>query len=266
MLSLYSQVSPMKNYDRLWSTLADSRIALLNQRIQSITRHNRPIANKAVPSPPGISEPVLPSDRLPPSLPIVHRFPRIPLMLDGDLLEKPEDLTAYNGQPLYYTPVRNDSGVTLAAFTSRDQMFVEAKAICDRFSDSPVETLSKNLSQSVARSQSEHICQQPPDNLPEQVCFFSDIHENGDVICLDPNRAYPDLTGVGRTKVMWWYTTDWNDVISSVSWCRWDISLYEHTHYSGSQLWLPAGCNTPNLVELGWNDRASSVVNWGQRF
>lgn len=118
----------------------------------------------------------------------------------------------------------------------------------------------------MARSQSEHICQQPPYNLPEQVCFFSDIHENGDVICLAPGRAYPDLTGVGRTKVLWWYSDFWNDVISSVSWCRWDVTLYEHTNYGGSQLWLPAGCNTPNLVELGWNDRASSVVNWGQRF
>lgn len=91
----------------------------------------------------------------------------------------------------------------------------------------------------------------------ETRCFFEHIGEGGDVECLAPARAYPNLLQVGRVKVGWWCTTDWNDVISSVSWCRWDVTLYEHINYGGSQLFLPAGCNTPNLVELGWNDRAS---------
>jgi hypothetical protein len=53
---------------------------------------------------------------------------------------------------------------------------------------------------------SEHICVSNPDSLPEQVCFFSDINEQGDVTCLQPFQVYDDLTRVGRHKVGWWYT------------------------------------------------------------
>ena len=177
------------------------------------------------------------------------------MLLDGKLVEKPDEITNYNGTPLYYTPLRNEGGMTLAAFTSHERMIAEAKH------------LSMSLGGTMVRPQLEQgICQQPPDNLPEQACFFEHTNEGGDVICLPPARAYPDLTRVGRNKVFWWYTTDWNDVVSSVSWCRWDVSLYEHINYGGSALYLTAGCNTPNLVELGWNDRASAIVNWGQRF
>jgi hypothetical protein len=176
------------------------------------------------------------------------------MALDGRMLQDPEELSAYNGKPLYYTPVRSNAGLALAAFTSRDRMFAEAKEIRGR------------LSEVAVQAQSEHICTSNPDSLPEQARFFEHVGEHGDIRSLPPSRAYPDLTRVGRKKVGWWYTTDWNDVISSVSWCRWDVSLYEHINYGGSQLWLPAGCNTPNLVQLGWNDRASAIVNWGRRF
>jgi hypothetical protein len=37
--------------------------------------------------------------------------------------------------------------------------------------------------------------------LPEQVCFFEHIGEGGDVECLAPARAYPNLLQVGRVKV-----------------------------------------------------------------
>ncbi len=123
--------------------------------------------------------------------------------------------------------------------------------------------LESSLSTGVSSARGEHICQSPPDALPEQACFFEHVNEEGDIICLPPNRAYADLTRVSRGFLG---TGDWNDFISSVSWCRWDVSLFEHIHYGGSQLWLRAGCTTPNLVELGWNDRASAIVNWGRRF
>jgi hypothetical protein len=176
------------------------------------------------------------------------------MVLDGRMLQDPEELSAYNGKPLYYTPISSNAGLALEAFTSRDQMFAEAKEIRGRLSEAAVE------------AQSGRICTTNPDSLPEQASFFEHVGERGDIRSLPPSRAYPDLTRVGRKKVGWWYTTDWNDVISSVSWCRWDVSLYEHINYGGSQLWLRAGSNTPNLVQLGWNDRASAIVNWGRRF
>lgn len=114
-----------------------------------------------------------------------------------------------------------------------------------------------------AKAADEPLCQEPPDSLPEQAVFWWDINETGDQISLPPARAYSDLTKVSHGFLG---LGNWNDAISSVSWCRWDVSRFWSINYGGSQLWLPAGCNTPNLVNLGWNDQASAIVNWGKRF
>jgi hypothetical protein len=238
----------MKNYDRLRAALADAHISTLDDLVHHMARFERVSSGEAILLPSSGPEPAPSPDQLPAAPSIVH------LVLDGKPLQAPEELTPYNGTPLYYTPVRDGAAVALAAFTSRNRMIADAGH------------LPANLSEVMAQPEFEHLCQQPPDNLPEQACFFQDVNEGGDVVCLAPARAYPDLTRVGRHKVLWWYTGDWNDVVSSVSWCRWDVSLYEHVNYGGSQLWLPAGCNTPSLVELGWNDKASAIVNWGRRF
>jgi hypothetical protein len=191
-----------------------------------------------------------PSERTLAPAGIIHRAPNVPLVLDGEVLEDPQEITHLNGKPLYYTPLRTRAGIALAAFTDPRAMISESSKL--------VRTMTE---ESIPAATSEHICQQPPDNLPERVQFFEDINLDGDTIGLNPDTAYPDLTDVGHGLF-----GDWNDIISSVDWCRWDVSLFEHINYGGSQLWLRAGCNTPNLVNLGWNDRASSIVNWGRRF
>jgi hypothetical protein len=180
---------------------------------------------------------------------LIHRVPRVPLYVDGALLKDPRDITKYNGRALYYTPLRARSGIALAAFTDWNTMISESRKIAGAAAETT--------------ATAEHICQDPPDNLPEQAVFWWDINESGDTISLPPGRAYSDLTKVRHGFLG---LGNWNDAISSVSWCRWDVSLFWDINYGGSQLWLPAGCNTPNLVDLGWNDQASSIVNWGQRF
>jgi len=244
----------VKNYDKLWTALAASRISTLEELVHVAASNERLGTDEAILVSNGQSEPAPSPDQLPLAPPIVHRYPAVPLSVDGKLLQAPEELDAWHGKPLYYTPVRKETGIALAAFSARDAMLAEARAL--RTNPAPAQSLASF----------EHLCTSNPDSLPEQVCFFEHIGEGGDVKCLAPARAYPNLLQVGRVKVGWWYTTDWNDVISSVSWCRWDVTLYEHINYGGSQLFLPAGCNTPNLVELGWNDRASGVVNWGSRW
>ena len=184
-----------------------------------------------------------PSGRILAPAAITHRAPNVPLFLDGEVLEDPQEITKHNGKPLYYTPLRTRAGIALAAFTDPQAMISESSRLA-----------STMTTESIAAATSEHICTTNPDSLGDRVQFYEHINESGDTIGLNPRRAYPDLTN------------GWNDILSSVGWCRWDVSLYEHIHYGGSQLWLPAGCNTPNLVILGWNDRASSCVNWGRRF
>jgi hypothetical protein len=189
------------------------------------------------------SEPA-PSRRILAPAAITHRAPNVPLFLDGEVLEDPQEITKHNGKPLYYTPLRIRSGIALAAFTDPQAMISESSRLT-----------SKMTTETITTATSEHICTTNPDSLGERVQFFEHINLDGDTIGLNPGRAFRDLTMGG-----------WNDFISSVDWCRWDVSLFEHIHFGGSQLWLPAGCNTPNLVQLGWNDRASACVNWGERF
>lgn len=199
-------------------------------------------------------EPAPNPDQLPAPQPLLHRPTPLLLAVDGQPLDKPEAITGYNGTPLYYTPLRQDSGLALVAFTSRTTMLAQVKRQAEQ------------MAQQAVQPAFEHICQQPPYNLPEQACFYEHINQGGAWLCVPPGKAYSDLTRVGRTKVVVGYTSYWNDVISSVSWSRWHVSLYENIRYGGSELLLPAGCNTPDLGVLGWNDRASSIVNWGERF
>lgn len=174
----------------------------------------------------------------------------VPLLLDGEVVEDRERLADLKGAPLHYTPLHNGPGVALAAFTRRDAMLAESGDLLASLGNVKLMSL-------------DHVCTSDPNTLPEQVCFFQHVDEQGDVLCLQPGRAYQDLTRVGRAKLLWWYTADWNDTISSVSHCRWDVSLFEHVNFGGDEYFLRAGCNTPNLVPLGWNDRASGIVNWG---
>jgi hypothetical protein len=39
------------------------------------------------------------------------------------------------------------------------------------------------------------------------------------------------------------------------------VVLFEHVSKSGMS--MPCTSNEPNLVNKGWNDRASSVMTWG---
>jgi hypothetical protein len=181
---------------------------------------------------------------------ITHRVPNVPLFLDGEMLEDPQEITKHNGRPLCYTPLRMRVGIALAAFTDPQAMISESRNL--------VRTTTE---ESITLASSEHICTTNPDSLGERVQFYEHINEDGDTIGLNPDRAYSDLTRVSHGLF-----GDWNDVISSVGWCRWDVSLFQHTNFQGNELWLPAGCNTPNLDQLLWSDQASSIVNWGQRF
>jgi hypothetical protein len=160
------------------------------------------------------------------------------------------DITKYDGRALYYTPLRARSGIALAAFTDWNAMISESGKMASAVT-------------AAALAPYEHDCKSNPDELPETAFFWYDWHESGDSISLQPATAYPDLTKVRHGFLN---LGTWNDVISSVSWCRWDVSLFWDINYGGPQLWLPAGCNTPNLADLGWNDKASTIVNWGQRF
>jgi len=170
-----------------------------------------------------------------------HRPPEARLVVDGQRLE-PSEIAQFDGTALHSTPgLDSKREPTLFSFTT-------------------AEALMNHLAS--ARG-SDDIGTTNPDSLSDLSYYYSDDSARGDWLQNGPGRAWRDLSRVGRGI---FHAGDWNDVISSVNWCRWDVSLYEHANYGGSQLYLRAGRTYFHLSEWGFNDRASSTVNWGRRF
>ena len=79
---------------------------------------------------------------------------------------------------------------------------------------------------------------------------------------LGPHLMWTDLTRVSRNTVLFW-SGDWNDVISSLHTWVGTVSLFEHINQQGSSITFQPGQHIASLVPLGWNDRASTIINWG---
>lgn len=172
--------------------------------------------------------------------PVPHQPPQMLWTLDGERHE-PTVINELDGQALYSTPATDGSGeAVLHSFTGLEGLrtFLSTEAAGD-------------------------IGTTNPDSLSGVSRKFEQAGFSGDTLSNNPGFAWPDLTQVRRGLLG---LGNWNDIITSVDWCRWDTSLYEHVNYGGSQLYLRAGRTYNNISEFGWNDRASATVNWGRRF
>ncbi|MFK8906939.1 hypothetical protein [Streptomyces sp. YS-3] len=174
--------------------------------------------------------------------------PDVPVVLDGEVVEDLERMNTEVARPLYMTRLIYDSSLALGAFTNRDAMLAEARR------------MSADAEEKSMEAAFEAVCTQPPDSLPTQVCFFEDVGEQGDVKCVDAGLGYPDLSKVHRGFLG---TQDWIFVISSLSQCRFDVSLFDLLQWHGDEFFQPKGCNTPDLNRFRWNDLAVSIANWG---
>lgn len=160
------------------------------------------------------------------------------VVIDGET-NAPEVVHEFDGRALHSTPGTDSRGeAVLYCFTSME-----------------------GLSEHLVAAPRHDIGTTNPDSLSELSYYYEHDDAGGDWLQNGPARAWRDLTRVQRGLF-----GNWNDIISSVNWCRWDISLYEHINYGGSQLYLPAGKTYFHLSRYGWNDRASATVNWGRRF
>jgi hypothetical protein len=168
-----------------------------------------------------------------------HRPPQMDWYLDGQRHD-PAKIGELNGQALHSTPGSDAKGnQVLHSFTS-------------------VKKLYDHLQPSATRS----LAPRDVSQLPAIAVFYSDINFGGDRISLDPGYSYVDLTKVHRGFL---HLQNWNDIISCVAPCRWDIMLLEDINGQGSRLYLNAGGSWPDLTQLGWNDRASMISNVGAR-
>lgn len=175
--------------------------------------------------------------------------PQVPLVLDGEVVEDLERMNAEIAGPLFMTRLVYNSSMALGVFTDREEMLSEARQL-------PVASEKTEL------QPREHVCTSNPDSLEDIVRFWEDANESGDIRSVGPGRGYADLSGLHRGFLG---TQNWNNIISSLSWCRFDVSLFDLTGFNSGagEFFAPKGCNTPDLTPFGWNDRASSIANWG---
>ncbi|WP_030948085.1 hypothetical protein [Streptomyces sp. NRRL S-646] len=169
-----------------------------------------------------------------------HQPPEIPVVLDGETNE-PSVVREFDGQELYSTPGVNAQGdPVLYSFTT-------------------LEALHDHL----VGARHSDIGTTNPDSLSELSYYYEDDDLGGDWLQNGPGRAWRDLRRVRRGFLG---TGDWNDIISSVNWCRWHITLWDTPGYRGSRLEIPGGNTRYHLSQYGWNDCTSSTANWGRRF
>ncbi len=171
--------------------------------------------------------------------------PVVDLIIDGDR----HDAHVHRelaGQGLTYTPgVDAKREPVLYAFTSPSGL-TQHLAVAEPLSDTVAEDIGTTN----------------PDSLSGVSRYFEHADQGGDQLSNNPGRAWRDLTQVRRGFLG---LGNWNDIISAVDWCRWDLMLYEHVGYGGARLFLRAGRTYNRLSDFGWNDVASAVANFGTR-
>jgi hypothetical protein len=189
---------------------------------------------------------------------IVHRPPKIPLYVDGVLLD-PADISRFNGQPLHFVvgaknPVEGKP--VLQAFTGSDYLnFLKATYIASL------------VTQDLCPGEKPCYVVPPPHpnpNLPGthnvvQAC--DEIEYFGEVLDVYPGFSLPDLRNLYR---LFPFRGNWNDCINSVRPCYNNIvTFFSDINFGGNQLTLPRGYAAPDLAWWGWNNTISSVTNWG---
>ena len=97
--------------------------------------------------------------------------------------------------------------------------------------------------------------------LPTSARFYEHANNQGDRMRVDGNHTCYDLTKIGRGFLN---LADWNDVISSVKSNGATLLLFEHIHFAGDTLLVLPMELLNNLADVGWNDRVSSIKNFGK--
>ena len=181
----------------------------------------------------------------PSPIPKPMRTPAVDLIIDGD---------------------RHDAGV-YAELAGRGLTYspgVDAKREPVLYGFTTAAGLSEHLAatEPLAFELAEDIGTTNPDSLSGVSRYFEHAGQGGDQLSNNPGRAWRDLTQVRRGFLG---LGNWNDFISAVDWCRWDLMLYEHVGYGGARLFLRAGRTYNRLSDFGWNDVASATANFGTR-
>ncbi len=220
----------------------------------------------------------------------VHRIPQMPVLIDNVLYD-PKDITRFNGNTLHFMALSSDESERFRAYSGEQwrrslALYLQIRDMTSLFGLAPLDIPIPGVPPPPGPG-GPGLPPPPPDlplpggpgpsgnppppgpaappaapSHPKEAQFFSDAGYTGDWLWLGPRLQWSDLTRVSRAKVLFW-SSNWNDVISSViSWYG-IVVLCEHINLGGSTFGVQAALPIHNLTSYGWNDRVSSIVNWG---
>ena len=202
---------------------------------------------------------------------IVHRPPALQFYWRGEAIE-PQDIRRFDGQPLHFALIGDDSETRLMAFEShrevREALRHQATLLGERRSapgggetsgrdEGTVDTHVRPAAVSLQAPNGTIIVGQGngyvtcPPGVPRPTAeaqFFQHRNFEGHWFWLAPNWRIPDLTRKDLSRSIF-SPGEWNDQISSVKAGDGLLILYEHIHFRGSTLTLQgSGEPTPTYT------------------
>jgi hypothetical protein len=177
---------------------------------------------------------------------IIHPIPQISIVIDG-VYYAPQEIQQLNGISLHFV---------LSEETQKEEFLYIFKT--------PQEVqqylqFQKTLPLNLIKLQNSSI--QASLTTTVSANFFEHLFFNGAVLTLEAGHAWSDLEKACKSQFLWWCTSDWNKVISSVRTGSTTVMLFEHINFEGSSLTIPPHRSVESLVPLGWNNRVSSILN-----
>jgi hypothetical protein len=201
----------------------------------------------------------------------VHRVPKIPFVLNGTLYD-PQDIRRFDGHELHLVAsaggepiLAMDDRAVIARWWELTYLSSYAKSLSSALQDYQYGGYQSKVEPQNTGGGPVIIVSPPPvtqgssgNKVVQETIFYEHKDFQGDFLTLPRDRAYRNLTDVGRGFLG---LGDWNDIISSVHLFGTSVCvLCEHIHFSGSTLTLMGG--TDFLEGFGWNDRTSSMQTW----
>lgn len=193
-----------------------------------------------------------------------HVAPKhVPLDLDSVLCETPSELArTLTHRPIQQTVIVDGSEVTdLRRYDGQSLHFVMS---ADTLGGAPViaysqlSELKQHIKKTLVARDGGLVGTTNPDAFTPTCFFYDDNNEQGNIKSLEPGFWFPDLTRITR-NVFW---QDWNDVISSLAQSRSLRIAWEHINGQGNSFVFHPGVGG-TLVDVGWNDVISSIMNVG---
>jgi hypothetical protein len=201
----------------------------------------------------------------PPDSSFSHRPPKIPFTVSGVTYD-PADIGRFDGQPLHFVCRQIGHATELIGFVGNEwvraittyaQLLQLSRLAAPAY---PVLTAGGPYG-----AEGAVVAGQPPtQELPSLICYlYQHANFRGVGLRIRPNLAYSDFT---KITLLGGGGTSWNDIVSSVKSEGATVVLFEAINFAGDTLLVMPNDFLTNLETVGWNDRVSSVKNFGKMY